>query len=99
MPASLKLTFTLTDGTALELSAPMTDADVARFVSWGLADTQRLPTEHDDKGGPLPRDVPWVLRRLTEAFLADTFAKVANWEHQKALAAVQQPAPIPVALQ
>jgi hypothetical protein len=96
--ASLELIFNLTDGTKLPITAPMSDADVARFVAWGVADASRLPTEMDDTGEPLPRTVSWMLRRLTEMFLSETFAKVAAYEHDAALAAIKPPTAIPVNL-
>ena len=98
MAASLALTFTLPDGTALPMTAPIADQDAARLAAWVLADTQSVPDEMDADGKPLPRTVPWALKRLTEAFLVETFSRMAMYEHTQALAAVAQPKPVTINL-
>lgn len=98
MAASLVHEFALTDGTTLRWTAPIDDANVVRFVTWGLSDTVGVPNELDADGNTIPRTVSWLLRRLTEMYLSETFAKVAAWEHAQALAAVQQPTTIPVTI-
>ena len=98
MSASFSITFTLTDGSVVALSSPLSDADATRFATWAVMDTSSVPTELDANGVAIPRTVQWALTRLSSMFLAQSFASLFAWEHAKALAAVAEPTPITVVI-
>ena len=98
MAASVTVAFSFPDGSALSSAAPFPDDVAQRLAIWIVADTQGVPDEMDADGKPLPRTVAWGLKRLTEAFLVETFSRMAMYEHTQALAAVAQPKPVTINL-
>lgn len=95
--ASIAFHVTMTDGTQMSRTASVSDADVGRIIGWALA---YYPTEMDAEGQPLPKTPQWAVNRWIEAIVSSSFAKVAAYEEQQALAAAMAtiPAPISVAI-
>lgn len=93
--ASIAFNVTMTDGTTMTRTAAVSDADVARIIGWAIT---YYPTELDAAGHPLPKTPQWAVNRWIEAIVASSFAKVAQYERDQAIAAVQATVAAPIAV-
>jgi len=86
--ASIAFVITNSDGSVASKTATVADADVGRFIAWGLS-TFSMP--NDDAGIPVSERTPsWAVNRWIELILSDAFASVHAFEIAQASAIAQQ---------
>jgi hypothetical protein len=79
--ASIAFVVTMNDGAQMTKTAELTDEQVGRLITWGLA---TFSDQNDDYGNPIPRTVPWMLERWIQDVVGSAFIAVQNYEKQVA---------------
>ena len=83
MTATMATTWTLPDGSQVQVSASLTDAHASEVLGWLNA---TLPQQNDAHGAPLPRTAANLIKQWEDGQLAEACASANSYLTQQASA-------------